>query len=115
MKYVLFVLVVGTVTVALVIDLIVLVWWLRRAAMNAFAAIGKKLFAGQEGPFLGGAKGVPSGRKRAKSAIKSTRARGGSANYHTHSCSQNPAKTRTSHKPPDSTFVEHCGNMHTAM
>jgi hypothetical protein len=49
MKYVLFVLVVGTVTVALVIDVIVLVWWLRRAAMNAFAAIGKKLFAGRKG------------------------------------------------------------------
>jgi hypothetical protein len=63
MKYVLFVLVVGTVTVAIVIDVIVLVWWLRRAAMKAFAAIGKKLFAEPKGPFLGGTKNVASGKK----------------------------------------------------
>jgi hypothetical protein len=54
MKYVLFVLVVGTVTVALVIDLIVLFGWLRRAAMNAFAAIGKKQFADRKGRSCGG-------------------------------------------------------------
>jgi hypothetical protein len=71
-KYVLFVLVVGTVTVALVIDLIVLFGWLRRAAMKAFAAIGKKLFADREGSFLRWCRSVCTGRNRPKSSIKST-------------------------------------------
>jgi hypothetical protein len=71
MNLTLFVLVVGTVAVAIVVDLIVLVGWLRRAAMNAFAAIGKKQFADREGLFLRWCRCVCTGQNRPKNTIKS--------------------------------------------
>jgi hypothetical protein len=75
----------------------------------------KKQSVGQEGPFLGGAKSVPSGQKRAKSTIKSTNTTNIRSMSDTHFGPQKPAEHAGFFATASWTYAERYSKMHTAM